>query len=44
MNNQFELLEFVLDSIFLDLLYDGISFISTVGNMSIVMWSSLVCL
>ena len=39
-NNKFELLEFVFDSVYVDLQYDKISF--TAGY--VVMWSSLVCL
>ena len=45
---QFELLEFVLDYVDVDLQYDEISLISTAGlcpwGVSVVMWSTLVCL
>ena len=41
-NKQFELLEFVFDFIYVDLQYDEISLTFTV--VSVVMWSSLVCL
>ena len=41
-NKQFELLEFVFDSVYVDLQYDEISLTFTAG--SVVMWSSLVCL
>ena len=41
-DKQFELLEFVFDSVYVDLQYDEISLTLTAG--SIVMWSSLVCL
>ena len=47
-NKQFELLEFVFDSVYVDLQYDEISFSFTLGMcpcvVSVVMWSSLVCL
>ena len=42
MNKQFGLLEFVFDSVYVDLQYDEISLTFTAG--SVVMWSSLVCL
>ena len=42
MNKQFELLEFVFDSVYVDMQYDDISLTFTV--VSVVMWSSLVCL
>ena len=42
MNKPFELLEFVFDSIYVDLPYDEISLTFTAG--SVVMWSSFVCL
>ena len=41
-NNQFELLEFVFDSVNVDLQYDNISL--TFTAVSVVMWSSLVYL
>ena len=41
-NKQFELLEFVFDSVYDDLQYDKISLTFTAG--SVVMWSYLVCL
>ena len=41
-NKQFELLEFVFDSVYVDLQYDEISLTFTDG--SVVTWSSLVCL
>ena len=46
---QFELLEFIFDSVDVDLEYDEISLTSTAGYVSlwcvyVVMWSSLVCL
>ena len=48
MNKQFELLDFVFDSIYVDLQYDKISLTFTAGSVplcsSVVMWSSLVCL
>ena len=49
LNNQFELLEFVFDSIYVDLQYDEISLTFTVGPVSLYcvcgrLWSSLVCL
>ena len=49
-NNQFGLLEFVFDSVYVDLQYDEISHTFTAGSVSfpcvvpVVMWSSLVCL
>ena len=47
-NKQFELLEFVFDSVFVDLQYDDISPTSLLDLcpcvVSVVMWSSLVCL
>ena len=46
-NKQFELLEFVFDSVYVDLQYYEISFTFTAGSVSlccvVVMWSSLVC-
>ena len=45
MNKQFELLEFVFDSVHVDLPYYEISLTFTAGSVvSVVMWSSLVCL
>ena len=41
-NKQFELLEFVFDSVYVDLQYDDISLTFTV--VYVVLWSSLVCL
>ena len=41
-NKQFELLEFVFDSVYVDLQYDEIYLTFTAG--SVVMWSSLVFL
>ena len=41
-NKQFELLEFVFESVYVDLQYDKISLTFTTGF--VVMWSSLVCL
>ena len=43
-NKQFELLEFVFYSVYVDLQYDEISPTSTAGSVPVVMWSSLVCL
>ena len=49
-NKQFELLEFVFDSVYVDLQYDEISLTFTAGSVSLccvvslVMLSSLVCL
>ena len=49
MNKQFELLEFVFDSVYVDLQYDE-RFLSLLllglcpSVVSVVMWSSLVCL
>ena len=47
-NKQFEFLEFVFDSVYIDLQYYEISLIFTAGSvlcvMSVVVWSSLVCL
>ena len=47
-NKQFELLEFVFDSVYVDLQYDEISLTLLMGMcpcvVSVVMWSSLVCL
>ena len=43
-NKQFKLLEFVLESVYVDLQYDEISLTFTAGSVSVVMWSSLVCL
>ena len=48
-NKQLELLEFVFDSVYVDLRYDEISLTFTAGSVSlccicVVMWSSLVCL
>ena len=40
-NKQFELLEFVFDSIYVDMQYDEISLTSTAGYVSVVMWSSV---
>ena len=42
-NKQFELLEFVFDSVYVDLQYDELSLTFTAGSVSVVMWSSLVC-
>ena len=41
-NKQSELLEFVCDSVYVDLQYDAISLTFTIRY--VVMWSSLVCL
>ena len=41
-NKQFDLLEFVFDSVYVDLQCDEISLTST--TVSVFMWSSLVCL
>ena len=46
-NKQYDLLEFVFDSVYVDLQYDEISLTFTAGCacvVSVVMWSSLVCL
>ena len=47
-NKQFEVLEFVFDSVYVDLQYDEIYLTLTTGSVScvvsVVMWSSLVCL
>ena len=47
-NKQFKFLEFVFDSVYVDLQYDDISLTFTVGSVScvlcVVMWPSLVCL
>ena len=47
-NKQFEFLEFVFDSVYVDLQYDEISLILLLGLCPcvgfVVMWSSLVCL
>ena len=47
-NKQFELLEFVFNSVYVDLQYNDISLTFTSGVcayvVSVVMWSSLVCL
>ena len=49
MNKQFELLELVFDSVYVDLQYDEIFLTFTSGSVSlccvvlVVMWSSLVC-
>ena len=44
-NKQFELLEFVFDSVYVDLKYDEISLSFTAGYVvSVVMWSSFVCM
>ena len=49
-NKQFELLEFVFYSVYVDQQYDGISLTFTAGSVSlccvvsVVIWSSLVCL
>ena len=39
-NKQFELLEFVFDSVYVDLQYDGISLLLLLGScvVSVVMW------
>ena len=42
-NTQFELLEFVFDSVYVDLQYE-ISLTFTAGSVSLCLWSSLVCL
>ena len=44
MNKQFELLEFVFDSVYVDLHYDEIYLTFTAGSVCLcgVMWSSLV--
>ena len=46
MNKKFELLEFVFDSVYVDLQYDEIYLTSTAGSVScgvsVVMWSSVV--
>ena len=46
-NKQFELLEFVFDSVYVDLQYDEISPLLLLGLcpcvIYVVMWSSLVC-
>ena len=42
MNKQFELFEFVFDSVYVDMQYDEIDLTFTAG--SVIMWSSLVCL
>ena len=47
MNKQFEFLEFVFDSVYVDLKYDEISLNFTAGSVSVVsvvMWSYLICL
>ena len=38
-NKQFELLEFVFDSVYVDLQYDDISLTFTVGSVSLCLWS-----
>ena len=46
-NKQFDLLEFIFDSVYVGLQYDEISLTFTAGLvlcLSVVMWSSLVCL
>ena len=47
-NKQFELLEFVFDTVYVDLQYDEIYFTFTAGLcpcvVYVVIWSSLVCL
>ena len=47
-NKQFELLEFVFDSVYVDLQYDEIFLTFTAGMfvcvVYVVMWTSLVCL
>ena len=47
-NKQFELLEFVFNSVYVDLQYDEISLTFTAGYVCcvvfVVMWLSLVCL
>ena len=43
-NKQIELLEFAFDSIYVDLQYDKIYVTFTVEYVSVVLWSSLVCL
>ena len=42
-NKQFELIEFVFDSVYVDLQYDEISLTFTAGSV-LCLWSSLVCL
>ena len=48
MNKQFELLEFVFDTVYVDLQYDEILSLLLLGLcpcvVSVVLWSSLVCL
>ena len=42
-NKQFELLEFVFDSVYVDLQYDEISLTSTAGSVSLCcVWSDVV--
>ena len=45
-NKQFELLEFVFDSVYVDLQYDesSLTFSARYVSLRCVMWSSLVCL
>ena len=43
-NKQFELLKFLFDSVSNDLQYEEIYLTSTAGYVSVVMWSSVVCL
>ena len=44
-NKQFELLEFVFDSVYVDLQYDEIYLTFTAGSVSLCcVWSSVVCL
>ena len=47
-DKQFQVIEFVFDSVYVDLQYDEIYLTSTAGlcscDVSVVLWSSLVCL
>ena len=43
-NKQFELLEFVFDSVYVDLQYDEIYLTFTAGSVSLDLWSTLVYL
>ena len=43
-NKQFELLEFVFDSVYVDLQYDEIYFYCWVCVLVLCLWSSFVCL
>ena len=43
-NKQFELIEFVFDSVYVDLQYDEIVLTFTACSVSLCLWSSLVCL